>query len=221
MNRFKKLIICAFSIVVALSLCSCGQKDASSDNDKSAETTTTTSQTTTLTTTTPATTTEDTDNIIIEENNSLTFESYDEMKEYLAKNFDGYYYYLPEVDGDKYSYQGCFMFDSNTGSYCVSFRHNEDNDRSVTVYSQPQKEKMTFDDLLAEENKTLFPGKDDEFDMENKIFYWTGPWGDTDPFSITYITQDGIKIMFDAQNNRSKEEIKYKFDEFMSAVNPK
>lgn len=209
----KKIIVSIFSFALALNLCACGNVADSSD---------TTSTTTTTVTTAPSTTTSltTTEELVYDEPFvDIDFDSYDELKTYLVENFADYDCYLPEVDENVYTFTKCHMLDYNTGHYFVTFKHNTNSDRNITIYATPQKEAITFDDVLERYNIQVDFYKDgsDIFDKENRIHYWDG-LGNEEPYSLTYITEDGFEIYFDAKNDHSPEELKDKFDEYMSAL---
>ncbi len=223
----KKILISILSVITALSLCACGNVEENTEKNTTESTTTTTATTTTTeTTTTEATTaTEEEIDIPPEEpyayvDYSMDFDSYDDMKAYITENFEGYISFLPEVDSDVYTFESCFMADYNVGIYYISFSHNEDDSRDVTISSMPQKEPLTFDDIIERENATMdiFVSKDNVWDTENRIYYWNEVWTPESPYEITHVTEDGLEFYFIADNDFSTEEIKDKFDEFMSAV---
>lgn len=215
------------AFMLSLSLCACGNVDEVTEKTTTTEATTTTDTTTTTeattTTETTTTTTEINDeNLLInaEPFVDVYFDSYDGLKTYLNENFAGYSCYLPEVDSDIYTFYKCHMLDYNTGHYFISYTHNVDTDRNVTIYATPQKEPITFDDIIERENETMdiFVSKDNVWDIENRIYYWNEVWTPESPYEITHVTEDGLEFYFVAENDFSTEEIKDKFDEFMSAV---
>ena len=224
MGRFAAALVIFLLVGIIWTANQSGNKKIKTEK-KEATTTTEATSTTIKSTTTSTTTTEE--EIVIppdepyeSEDFSMDFDSYDDMKAYISENFEGYISFLPELDSDVYTFESCFMADYNIGIYYISFSHNEDESRDVVISSMPQKEPVTFDDIIERENETMdiFVSKDNVWDIENRIYYWNEVWTPESPYEITHVTEDGLEFYFVAENDFSTEEIKDKFDEFMSAV---
>lgn len=238
----KKTLISTLTLIMTLSLCSCGNVEESAVSDNKG-TTTTTSVTTTHSTTTTTTEVPDitttTSNITIPDkyttlpfidpnidddihvsiDYSLDLNTYEELGEFINLYYSDYVYYYPTVDESKFTFRFCKVIDYHAGIYCFGF-DSIDKDYTINIYCNMKPEPTTYEEYKKSylETMEMFISDESVYDNENGIIYTNDPWNPGTPYMINYITENGCEINFFADNDFSTEEIKEKFDEFMAAV---
>lgn len=208
------------------------QSDENKIETYNKETTTTTVQTTTTqatTTTVQTTTTQATtsipedlvrppvfpDDVAFDVVTFMEMESYDKLRQFQEIYFSDYTYYLPEINEENYTITKHSVVDCYIGYYFFTV---ESNDGDVCViYSESIEEPTTYEEF-KEYYIENFKGAEDIYDDENGIIYANDPWTPGSDYVIHYVTDNGAQITFMSENDHNAEEIKAKFDEFMSAV---